>query len=301
MTFDLASVGWDEGFRATYARFDRSDQQPARVSRVDRGICSVLGAHGAHRASIGGGLLAAVAQDPVRLPCAGDWVVVRTWPDDRQTIEAVLPRRTVIARAASGAEALAQVLAVNVEAAAVVASVDPDLHLGRIERLLTLARESGAQPLVILTKVDLVSRSKPAAIAEKVAQAAPGVPVFSVSAARGTGLDPLRPFVASGRTLGLLGASGAGKSTLVRALAGAAVLGTRSIRRADGRVRHATTHRALIPLPGGGAVLDTPGIREVGLRTVAYPNDHYVQPDRPGAVGRQDRDRRGMMARSWEN
>ena len=142
--------------------------------------------------------------------------------------------------------------------------------------------------MVILTKVDLVSRSKPAAIAEQVAQAAPGVPVFSVSAARGTGLDPLRPFVASGRTLGLLGASGAGKSTLVNALAGATVMGTRSIRRADGRGRHATTYRALIPLPGGGAVLDTPGIREVGLRTVAYPNDHYVQPDRPGAVGRQE-------------
>jgi ribosome biogenesis GTPase / thiamine phosphate phosphatase len=265
MMFDLMSLGWDEGFQASYTRFDRPDQQPARVIRVDRGICSVLGPDGAHRASIGGGLLAVAARDPVRLPCAGDWVVVRAWPDERTTIEAVLPRRTAIVRASAGAEALAQVLAANVDAAGVVASVDPDLDLGRIERLLALAWESGAQPLVILTKMDLATGGDPAAIADQVAEATPGVTVYPVSAARGTGLEPLRPFVAPGRTLGLLGPSGAGKSTLVNALAGATVMGTQSIRRADGRGRHTTTYRALIPLPGGGAVLDTPGIRAVGM------------------------------------
>jgi ribosome biogenesis GTPase len=267
MTFDLASLGWDDDFQASYARFDRSDQQPARVTRVDRGVCSVLDRDGAHRASVGGALLAAAASDPLRLPCAGDWVVLRAWPDERTTIEAVLPRRTAIVRASAGAEALAQVLAANVDTAAVVASVDPDLDLGRIERLLALAWESGAQPVIILTKMDLVTNrnADPAAIVEQIAEATPGASVYPVSAARGTGLEPLRPFVASGRTLGLLGASGSGKSTLVNALAGATVMGTQSIRRADGRGRHTTTYRALIPLPGGGAVLDTPGIRAVGL------------------------------------
>jgi len=263
MTFDLSSLGWDEQFGSAYARFDRPDHRPARVTRVDRGVCSVLGGEGAHRASVGGGLLAAAAHDPVRLPCTGDWVVVREWPDDRSTIEAVLPRRTAIIRAAAGAEALAQVLAANIDAAAVVAPVDPEPDLGLVERLLALAWESGALPLIVLTKVDLAA--DPHAIVEEVREAAPGVEVYGVSATAGTGLVPLRPFVASGQTLGLLGPSGSGKSTLVNALAGTTIMGTQEIRRADGRGRHTTTYRALVPLPGGGAVLDTPGIRAVGL------------------------------------
>jgi ribosome biogenesis GTPase len=265
MTFDLTSLGWDDEFQAAYARFTHRDAmvQPARVTRVDRGVCTVLGADGTHRASIGGGLLAAAAQDPVRLPCAGDWVIVATWPDERLTLEAVLPRRTAVIRASAGAEALAQVLAANIDAAAVVAPVDPEPDLGLIERLLALAWESRARPLIILTKIDLAA--DPASIVEEVAAIAPGVGVYGVAAARAIGLEPLRPFVAPGRTLGLLGASGAGKSTLVNALAGATIMGTQSIRRADGRGRHTTTYRALVTLPGGGCLLDTPGIRAVGM------------------------------------
>jgi ribosome biogenesis GTPase len=263
MTFDLPSLGWDDAFRTSYAPFVRPDQQPARVARVDRGVCSVLTADGVQRVSIGGGLLAAAARDPLRLPCAGDWVAVRTWPDERTTIEAVLPRRTAIVRSSAGKETLAQVLASNVDTAAVVAAVDPEPDLGLVERLLGLAWQSGARPLVVLTKVDLAA--DPNAIVAEVAEVAPGVAVFGVSAANGEGLEPLRPLVTAGRTLGLIGASGAGKSTLVNALAGAIVMGTQSIRRSDGRGRHTTTFRALIPMPGGGAVLDTPGIRAVGL------------------------------------
>src|SRR5262245_32312780 len=121
MTFDLSSLGWDETRDAQYAAMVRPDRWPARVSRVDRGVCTVLGRDGAHRASVGGGLLAAAVQDPVRLPCAGDWVVVQDWPDRRSTIEAVLPRRGAIIRSSAGAEALAQVLAANVDTVAVVA------------------------------------------------------------------------------------------------------------------------------------------------------------------------------------
>ncbi|HEU5109626.1 MAG TPA: ribosome small subunit-dependent GTPase A, partial [Micromonosporaceae bacterium] len=116
---------------------------------------------------------------------------------------------------------------------------------------------------VILTKADLAA--EPGAVAEQVADAAPGVEVLAVSAERGEGLAALRPLVAPGRTLGLLGPSGAGKSTLVNALAGARVMGTQEIRRVDGKGRHTTTYRALVPIPGGGAVLDTPGLRAVGL------------------------------------
>jgi ribosome biogenesis GTPase len=263
MTFDLSSLGWDDAFSSSYNRFDRPEHRPARVLRVDRGVCSVLGAAGTQRSSIGGGLLATAARDPVRLPCAGDWVVVRSWPDGCTTIEAVLPRRTAIIRAAAGVEAVAQVLAANLDFVAVVDSVDPEPDLGRIERLLALAWESGAQPVVLLTKSDLAADAE--VIAGEVAEAAPRVAVHAVSASTGAGLAAVRRYVTAGRTLGLLGPSGTGKSTLVNALAGAAVMGTQAIRRADGRGRHTTTYRALVPLPSGGAVLDTPGIRAVGL------------------------------------
>jgi len=143
-----------------------------------------------------------------------------------------------------------------------VESVDPEPDLGRIERLVSLAFASGAQPKVILTKVDLVA--DPRAITEEIASVAPAVEVIAVSSATGVGLDDVRAWTESGRTLGLVGASGVGKSTLVNALVGLPVMGVRGIR-ADGRGRHTTTYRALIPLPAGGAVLDTPGIRGVGL------------------------------------
>ncbi|GAA4684148.1 ribosome small subunit-dependent GTPase A [Phytohabitans rumicis] len=258
MTLDLASLGWD----ASYT-MPNHDHRPGRVVRVDRGVCTVLSADGTVRASLAGAILSAAAKDPVNLPCAGDWVALRVWPDDRITIEAVLPRRTAIVRRTSGKDSVGQVLAANLDAAAVVEPMHPSPDAGRIERLLALTWESGAQPLVVLTKCDLAA--DPAAVVAGLAHVAPGVEVLAVSAQRGDGLAALRPFVAAGRTLALLGPSGAGKSSLVNALAGTVVMGTQAIRRADGKGRHTTTYRALIPIPGGGAVLDTPGMRAVGL------------------------------------
>ncbi|MET7393038.1 ribosome small subunit-dependent GTPase A [Dactylosporangium sp. NPDC005572] len=263
MTIDLSALGWDDDFAAAYARrHDLPGQRPARVSRVDRGICTALAADGPVRASLAGSLLARGAQDPAALPCAGDWLVVRTWPDQRVTAEAVLPRRTAIVRAVAGEESFGQLLAANVDAVAVVEPVDPSPDIGRIERLLALAWESGAKPLLVLTKADLAA--DPLALAAQMPGRESGVVVHAVSTRTGLGLDALRPFVAHGRTLGLLGQSGAGKSSLVNALAGAPVMQTQTLR-TDGRGRHTTTYRALVPMPGGGAVLDTPGVRLVGM------------------------------------
>ncbi len=267
MTFDLASLGWDAVFASGYARYDRSDHQPARVSRVDRGICTVLTTTGAERASLAGAMLARAARDPVELPCAGDWVALRIWPDDRATIEAVLPRRSCVIRATAGEQSHGQVLAANLDTAAVVEPMDPSPEPARVERLLALAWASGAQPLVILTKADLVA--DPVTVAEQLAEAAPGVRVLPVSAQTGAGMAALRPLVTRGKTLGLLGPSGAGKSSLINSLVGTRVMPTQSIRRSDGRGRHTTTYRALVPVPGGGAVLDTPGVRAVGLHDLA--------------------------------
>ncbi len=267
MKLDIAELGWDAGFAASYAPFIRPDHRPARVTRVDRGVYGLLAADGATRAGLGGGLLTQAARDPLTLPCTGDWVVLRAWPDQRTTIEAVLPRRTRISRGSPGGQSHGQMLAANIDVVAVVEALDPQPNPGRIERLLALAWASGATPVVVLTKADLVSR--PERVAAQIAEVAPGVEVVPVSAQRGTGLERLRSLVGPGRTLGLLGASGAGKSTLVNALAGTTVMVTQAIRRADGRGRHTTTHRALIPLPGGGAVVDTPGLRGVGLHAGA--------------------------------
>ncbi|MCZ7379497.1 ribosome small subunit-dependent GTPase A [Micromonospora sp. WMMC250] len=261
MTIDLTALGWDAE-RAAYAE-RRPEQHPGRVARVDRGVCTVLTATGPVRASLGGAVLAAAARDPSALPCAGDWVLLTNWPDRRVTVEGVLPRRGALVRRTAGKDASGQVLAANLDAAAVVEPVHPEPDVGRIERLLSLAHESGARPLVVLTKADLAA--DPAALARQLAAVAPGVPVLPVSAERGVGLDPLRAEVTPGRTLGLLGPSGAGKSSLVNALAGTVMMPTQAIRRVDGKGRHTTTWRALVPIPGGGAVIDTPGVRAVGL------------------------------------
>ncbi|MEU7590751.1 ribosome small subunit-dependent GTPase A [Micromonospora sp. NPDC049230] len=261
MTIDLTALGWDAE-RATYAA-RRGEHHPGRVARVDRGVCTVLTAAGPIRASLGPVVLATAAGDPSALPCAGDWVLLTHWPDRRVTVEAVLPRRGALIRRTAGKDSSGQVLAANLDAAAVVEPVHPEPDVGRIERLLSLAHESGARPLVVLTKADLAA--DPAALARQLAAIAPGVPVLPVSAEHGVGLGPLRAEVTPGRTLGLLGPSGAGKSSLVNALVGAVMMPTQAIRRVDGKGRHTTTWRALVPIPGGGAVIDTPGVRAVGL------------------------------------
>lgn len=267
MTYDLSQLGWDDAFASGYRPLDRSDSAPGRVLRADRGVCTVLDATGVTRASLAGSVLLRAARDPALLPCAGDWVVLRRWPDRRTTIECVLPRRTTLIRRTADKDSSGQVLAANMDTVAVVEPMLPAPDDARVERLLALAWESGAQPVLLLSKSD--TAADPAAIARQMARVAPDVPVLPVSVQRGDGLDDLRRLVAPGRTLALLGRSGAGKSTLLNALAGAAVMPVQDIRRADGKGRHTTAYRNLVLVPGGGAVIDTPGIRGVGLLDTA--------------------------------
>jgi ribosome biogenesis GTPase len=272
---DLASLGWDDDFAASYHTSTRGladdESCPARITRVDRGVCDALSERGPLRVSLSGTVLAASAEDPSTTPCVGDWVVVREWPDGRLTLESVLPRRSAFVRAAvAPGSSQSQVLASNVDLAVVVEGLLPEPDLGRIERLLALAWESGARPVVILTKRDLVVDAD--AIREEVAAAAPGVDVFTVSATTRDGLAAFAGVVTRGITLALLGPSGAGKSTLTNALAGVEVMATRALR-SDGKGRHTTAHRELIQLPGGGLVIDTPGLRSVGLTDVSESLD----------------------------
>jgi ribosome biogenesis GTPase len=272
MSHDLSRLGWDDTLASAYDRFDRPDAAPGRVLRADRGVCTVLDATGVTRASLGGGVLLDAAKDPAGLPSAGDWVVLRHWPDRRVTIECVLPRRTALIRRTADKDSTGQVLAANMDTVAVVEPIHPEPDDARIERLLALAWESGAKPLLVLTKSD--TSSDPLAVARQLAELAPGVPVLPVSVLQDQGLASVRAYAAEGRTLALLGRSGAGKSTLVNALAGTPVMPVQQIRDADGKGRHTTAYRNLVLLPSGGFVIDTPGIRGVGLLDTAGGLDH---------------------------
>lgn len=262
----LASLGWDAGLDLTWASRDRVGHRPARITRVDRSGYDLLADDGPLRATASATVLAALATDSTATPCVGDWVAVRCWSDDRLTVEQVLPRRTAVVRASVAARSQGQVLAANHDVAMVVEPLHPEPDLGRVERLLALAWQSGARPVAVLTKADLVPDAQD--IAADVASGAEGVDVHAVSCRTGAGIDGLRAYVGPGQTVALLGASGAGKSSLTNCLAGVDVMATRALR-GDGKGRHTTVHRELVQLPGGGIVIDTPGLRLVGLFAAA--------------------------------
>ncbi|UYM04781.1 ribosome small subunit-dependent GTPase A [Solicola gregarius] len=254
----LTRLGWDDRWAAMLGP---TALRPARVTRVDRGLYGVLGAAGPDRHGLGPNLLEAAAHDPLDGPCVGDWVTLRDWPDDRVTIDAVLPRRTVLVRAQVGGTSHEQALAANVTTTAVVAGLDQQPSMTKLERLIALAWESGAAPVVLLTKADLARDADD--VAADLMSVAPGIEVICCSVLDGRGIERVRELAAAG-TVALVGSSGAGKSTLINELVGADVLATRDIR-SDGRGRHTSVRRELVLLPSGGCLVDTPGLRGVGL------------------------------------
>ena len=209
------------------------------------------------------GALAYSALCAADLPVTGDWVQARRVDPSLALIERVLPRRSKIARRAAGRRDEEQVLAANIDVAFLVAGLDGDANLRRLERYLAIAREGGVQPVVVLNKADVCADVE-AALAEAAAVAGPAV-ILAVSARTGAGCDAIPAMLGPGVTAVLLGSSGAGKSTLLNRFLGGELHATAPVRESDHRGRHTTTHRELIPLPTGGALIDTPGLREVQL------------------------------------
>jgi ribosome biogenesis GTPase len=258
----IEEYGWSEALRLAFAPHARAGQVPGRIVVQQREAHLVVTEAGTVTARLSG-RLRHEARDAGH-PAAGDWVALSaTAGEAKATIQAVLPRRTAFVRRAADSLQTLQVLAANIDVVFVVTSLNADLNPRRLERFLAAAWQSGARPVVVLTKADL--SAQPEAQAAEIAALAAGCPVLVLSVRQGLGLDSLKAQIAPGETCVLIGSSGVGKSTLVNALLGEERMATQNIRAADARGRHTTSHRQLILLPGGGLILDTPGIREVGL------------------------------------
>ncbi|WGP13463.1 MULTISPECIES: ribosome small subunit-dependent GTPase A [Streptomyces] len=271
----LTPYGWDEDWAAAFSSYAAQGLVPGRVVRVDRGQCDVITADGTVRADTA----FVVPRDPMRIVCTGDWVALDADGDPR-FVRTLLPRRTAFVRSTSSQRSEGQVLATNIDHIAICVSLAVELDLGRVERFLALALSSSEgtallgdgsagehrpQPIVVLTKADLVPDAVTLShLVQDIEAIAPGIQVLPVSSTTGEGVDVFGAIVSGGTSV-LLGISGAGKSTLANTLLGQDVMDVRAARDVDGKGRHTTTTRNLLLLPQGGVLIDTPGLRGVGL------------------------------------
>jgi ribosome biogenesis GTPase / thiamine phosphate phosphatase len=252
----LAALGWTAELGEQFETYAEDGLVPGRVVAEHRAGYLVRDGAAADVLARARGRLYDAAEVGGALPAVGDWVALRG-----QTIEAVLPRRTSISRQVAFRASDEQVLAANMDVVCIVMGLDGDFNVRRLERYLTTAWNTGATPVVVLTKLDLGADAELLGVAEGTAM---GVAVLPVSSVTGEGLEALEPELRPGRTAVLLGSSGVGKSTLINRLLDEDRIATAGLRR-DGRGRHTTRHRELFALPGGALIIDTPGLRELQL------------------------------------
>ena len=261
----LEDLGWDDYFAAAFAPYAEQGLTPARVV-AQKGLNQISTGTAEHYADLAGKLRHEL-QGPGKAaghPAVGDWVAVRMpTGEGRASVHAVLPRRSKFSRKTAGLRTDEQVVAANVDILFLVSGLDGDFNPRRIERYLTAAWDSGAQPVVVLNKLDRCA--DPEACLLEAGAVAMGVPVHRVSALLGTGCDELLAYLQPGKTVSLLGSSGVGKSTLINRLLGREAQKIGGVREGDDRGRHTTTHRELFAAPAGGLLIDTPGMREIQL------------------------------------
>ena len=260
---DLNALGWNTRLEEAFAPHREAGLVPGRVSLEHTHIYRVFTADGEWLARVSG-RLRHHANARAEFPAVGDWVALAppAHAGDAR-IHAVLPRFSRFSRRAAGDVTEEQIVAANIDTVFLVAGLDHNFNPRRLERYLVVAQESGASPVIVLNKADVVD--DPQARVAEVSQLAPGVPVHAVSCRYPETLEPLRGYLGFGRTAALLGSSGVGKSTIVNRLTGEDLLRTHDVRESDSRGRHTSTHRQLVMLPDGGLLLDTPGMRELQL------------------------------------
>lgn len=270
----LGRLGWTAEWTAAWQAHATEGLRPARVAAQHRGGYVLLTADDNDpprllepRADLSGKLRRAAAVDPAAGPAVGDWVAIRGGvPAGCATIHDVLPRRSQLSRKAAGRVTVEQVVAANVDTVMVVIPLDRPIAERRLERLLTIARGSGADAVIVLTKADLCPdpAAVTATLAPLCARAGAEIPVHTISSITGDGLAALDRYIDAPRTSALFGASGVGKSTLLNRWLGHERQAVAALT-SEGKGRHTTTHRELLVLPQGGLVIDTPGMRELGL------------------------------------
>lgn len=257
------ALGWGPDLEAALAPYAAKSLEPARVILVSRKNLRVVSRRGEHWARTSGSLIHH-ADHQGEWPVVGDWVAARIPDSGEALVHAVLKRRTAFTRKVPGNSAVPQVLAANIDTVLIVMSLDPDYNVRRLERYLTLAWDSKAKPVVVLNKRDLIDDAELAEVLEDVKGISRDARLHVISALNDEGLEPLRDVAGFGQTIALLGSSGVGKSTLVNRLVGSDLMKTGDTGN-DGKGRHTTTQRELLRLPSGGAIIDTPGLREVQL------------------------------------
>ncbi|OMP32327.1 ribosome small subunit-dependent GTPase A [Mangrovimonas sp. DI 80] len=214
------------------------------------------------------GNLRYTAQSRADFPAVGDWVAISDYDTDKVLIHAVFPRSSILQRQAVGKKGEAQIIATNIDTAFIVQAADRDFSINRIERYLTICNDSKVDPVIILNKIDLVSKEVLSELLQSIAKRLPKIPVLAISNPSQQGIDTVKTLIEKGKTYCLLGSSGVGKSTLLNTLSGHELMKTKAISEHTSRGRHVTTHRELQVLNNGGIIIDNPGMREVGITDI---------------------------------
>ena len=260
---NLTTFGWDEFFESHFQPYAANGFASGRVALEHKHFYRIYSEWGEVLGEVAG-KLRHEALDRGDLPVVGDWVVIRPCPESgKVTIHGVLPRKSKFTRKVAGFRTEKQIVGSNIDTVFLVTSLNQDFNLRRVERYLIVAWESGARPIIILSKSDLCDQIEERT--QEIKAVVGDVPVHAVSVVTRVGLDELARYLKDGQTVAFLGSSGVGKSTLINHLLGCEYLRVQETRKRDGRGVHTTTHRELIVLPQGGLVLDTPGMRELQL------------------------------------
>jgi ribosome biogenesis GTPase len=259
----LEPYGWNSRFQQLFTPFSQKGWIPGRISAHSRGNILAVTEAGELWCSVPGSFAQRMEAMGIKY-CTGDWIAIEPYPDSSGgRIREILPRITELKRHSAGVKSISQSLAVNIDTVFIVMGLDNNFRPARAERMVVLAWNSGAQPVVLLNKADIVD--DPDSYVGRIEASSPGVPVSAVSAVTGRGAEVIRSALGMGKTGVFMGSSGVGKSTLLNMLAGTTLRKTQTVRSTDDRGRHTTSLRELFLVPGVGCIIDSPGIREVGL------------------------------------